>query len=91
MSIELQARIAAAAAVVADFRTTTLDLPGVPDWHLWALRLAQVLSDVLEQLETDPEAGQLAQIRLVLDAFDWGGDDLQYALEQVDYILRGDR
>ncbi len=34
-------------------------------------------------------AGQLAQIRLVLDSFDWESDDRQFALEQIDEILRG--
>jgi hypothetical protein len=36
-----------------------------------------------------PAAGQLAQIRLVLDTFDWATDDRQFALEQIDEILRG--
>ena len=38
----------------------------------------------------DP-ARQLVQIRLVLDSFDWETDDRQYALEQIDDILRGER
>jgi hypothetical protein len=33
------------------------------------------------------DAGQLAQIRLVLEAFDWETDDRQYALEQIDDIV----
>lgn len=37
-----------------------------------------------------PEAAQLAEIRLVLDAFDWETDDRQYALEQIgDIANRG--
>jgi hypothetical protein len=42
--------------------------------------------DVLRQVldETAP----LAQIRLVLDSLDWETDDRQYALEQIDDILR---
>jgi hypothetical protein len=35
-------------------------------------------------------AGQLEEIRLVLEAFDWETDDLQYALEQIDGIVNGD-
>jgi hypothetical protein len=33
------------------------------------------------------DAGQLAQVRLVLGAFDWETDDRQYALEQIDDIV----
>ena len=32
-------------------------------------------------------AAKLAEIRLVLDAFEWGSDDLQYAMEQIDDIV----
>ena len=32
-------------------------------------------------------AAQLAEIRLVLEAFDWETDDRQYALEQIDDIV----
>jgi hypothetical protein len=35
---------------------------------------------------SDAEA-RLAEIRLVLDAFDWETDDRQYALEQIDDIV----
>ena len=90
MSIEMDARVAAAAAVLADFRTTTLDLPGVPDWHLWSLRLAQVLADVLEQIDADPDGRKLAQVRAIFDTFCWETDDRQYALEQIEDTVMGD-
>ena len=34
-------------------------------------------------------AAKLAEIRLVLDAFDWKSDDRQFALEQIDDIVNG--
>jgi hypothetical protein len=34
-------------------------------------------------------ASQLAQVRLVLEAFDWETDDRQYALEQIEDIVNG--
>ena len=34
-------------------------------------------------------AAKLAEIRLVLDAFDWESDDRQFALEQIDDIVNG--
>jgi hypothetical protein len=36
------------------------------------------------------DAGKLAEVRAVLDSFDWGHDDLQYALEKIDRIVTGD-
>lgn len=45
----------------------------------------------LEQLGAEAVARQVEQIRLVLVAFDWEHDDRQYALEQIDDILRGER
>lgn len=101
MSAELAARITSAQAVVADFRRAadefihdddlTLPTPGYCDW---AFRLASELQSVLEQLQhekPDPASAQLAQIRLVLEHFDWQLDDRQYALEQIDDILRSAR
>ena len=38
-----------------------------------------------------PEAGKLAAIRGVLDAFDWEHDDRQYALERIEQIMDGAR
>lgn len=88
MSAEMAARRTAAAAVLADFRSAALDGLQAGAFEQWALRLATELRSLLEQLDTDPEAGHLEQIRLVLDAFDWEHDDRQYALEQIDDILR---
>lgn len=61
-----------------------------------ALRLAQHLRYVLDELGKDGQAaGQfpaaaspLEDIRLVLACFDWEHDDRQFALEQIDDILR---
>ena len=39
----------------------------------------------------DPDAGKLAGIRAVLDAFNWEHDDRQYALEAIERIVDGDR
>lgn len=99
MSAELAARRTAAAAVAADFKRETdgyLDAGGPrPDFDLWAWRLHTELGLVLDHLDAetpDPAAGQLAQIRLVLDMV--LGDeyaDRQYALEQIDHIMRSGR
>jgi len=37
-----------------------------------------------------PTAEKLAEVRAVLDAFDWTTDDRQYALEQIEDIVNGD-
>lgn len=100
MSAELEARRTAAAAALGDFRREddafvaddSYTLP-VPDYARWASRLATELSNVLAQLADEtrsPAAGQLAQIRLVLAAFNWEIDDRQYVLEQIDDIVHGD-
>jgi hypothetical protein len=34
-------------------------------------------------------AARLAEVRLVLGAFDWSTDDRQYALEQIEQIVSG--
>jgi hypothetical protein len=39
----------------------------------------------------ESDTATLAAIRLVLGSFDWETDDRQYALEQIDDILRGER
>jgi hypothetical protein len=94
VSAELAARRTMAAALAADFRGACMAYEASgpePQWSIWAFRLSVDLESVLEQLEretADPAAGQLAQIRLVLDHFDWETDDRQYALEQIDDILR---
>jgi hypothetical protein len=50
------------------------------------LRKEPAVSD----LTPEDAAAKLAEIRTVLGAFDWGSDDLQYALEQVDEIANRD-
>jgi hypothetical protein len=96
VSAELAARCTAAAAVLADYGRevdeanetghTELRLA----WPVWAGRLASALRSLLEQLDTDPTSGQLEQVRLVLDQV-FGDEyaDRQYALEEIDDILRG--
>jgi hypothetical protein len=88
VSAELAARRTAAGAALADFRREALDEGQTPDYSAWAVRLATEVRSLLEQLECEPAENQLAQIRLVLDHFDWETDDRQYALEQIDDILR---
>lgn len=103
MSAELAVRRTAAAAVVADFdREANAYIAGtgeVPDWSAWAWRLRTELVLVLdrladeqpgtlEQLGVDAVLRQLAAIRAVFDVFDWETDDRQYALEQIEDILR---
>lgn len=97
MSAELAARRTAAAAVLAGYTGTagTADRDAL---SMAAARLADALGRLLAVLnEGDraaaqfPTAGvQLAEIRLVLDAFDWETSDRQYALEQIDDIVNGD-
>ncbi len=94
MSAELAARRTAAAAVLADYRheAATAD---AADRVIWGGRLADMLGYVLAELDAQDRAAvqfpaaaaQLAQIRLVLGAFNWETDDRQYALEQIDGIV----
>lgn len=91
MSAEMAARRTAAAAVLTDFRSAALDGLQAGAFEQWALRLATELRSLLEQLDLDPDAEQLAQVRLVLDSFDWATDDRQFALEQIDEIRRSGR
>lgn len=94
---ELAARRTAAAAALADYRRETEDAD-MMDRALWAARLADMLMFVLFELDALDRAGQrfplaagqLAGIRLVLEAFDWETGDRQFALEQIDRIMRGD-
>jgi hypothetical protein len=44
---------------------------------------------LLDVIDLAPEARQLAEIRAVLDAFDWEFDDRQYALEHIERITHG--
>jgi hypothetical protein len=99
VSAELSARRTAAAAVLADFRSEygkfladPVNLRA-PDYPVWVLRLAAELGSVLQRLEAEAAepgpAAQLAEVRAVLDAFDWEGDDRQYALEKIDGIVNG--
>jgi hypothetical protein len=100
VSAELAARRTAAAAVLADFKSAadalidddTLTMPR-QDYSMWAWRLASELGSVLDRLNAEAAgqdaAGQLAQIRLVLGAFDWETGDRQYALEQIEDIVNG--
>jgi len=98
VSAELAARRTAAAAVLADYsrEAATAD---TADLALWAARLADMLGHVLAVLDDGDQAAaqfpaaaaQLADIRLVLDAFDWETDDRQYALERIDDIANRGR
>jgi hypothetical protein len=67
---------------------------------LAALRLLSIKGHVPgEQVERweaavdagEPEPSRIAAIRAVLAEFDWGHDDLQYALERVDQIANSTR
>lgn len=49
-------------------------------------QLGAVLAAVAEMHDA---AGQLAEIRAVLAAFDWERDDRQYALERIEEIAGG--
>jgi hypothetical protein len=46
------------------------------------------IKEVIAEIETDP-AARLAEVRAVLDVFDWEHDDRQYALEKIDRIVTG--
>ena len=96
MSAELTARRTAAKAVLGDY----VNGAGTADpieLSLWAARLADMLGIILAILDEGDQAAeqfpaaavQLAEIRLVLEAFDWETDDRQYALEQIDQIVSG--
>ncbi len=104
VSADTEARRIAAAAVLGDYQREVADFIARahsprPDSWTWAQRLAveeqSLLSVLAPRLDgsvpVTPEPGQLAQIRLVLDQV--LGDeyaDRQYALEQIQEILRGD-
>jgi len=87
---ELAARRTAAAAVLGDYQhaAAATDVAGRA---LWAARLADMLALLLGELGGQPAgaADQLGEIRLVLEAFDWETGDRQYALEQIDDIVKG--
>jgi len=96
VSAELTARRTAAKAVLGDY----VNGAGTADpieLSLWAARLADMLGIILAILDEGDQAAeqfpaaavQLAEIRLVLEAFDWETDDRQYALEQIDQIVSG--
>ena len=98
MSAELAARRTAAAAVLADFKRETdkfIDDPARatprPDMGTWAWRLSSELRSVLQRLDDEDgeqgPAAQFAEVRAVLEAFDWETDDRQYALEKIDAIV----
>ena len=93
MNAELAARRTAAAAALADYQNGagTADPEAL---SLWAYRLASMLGLLLAELDAagqaavqSPAAAQLAEIRLVLEAFDWESGDRQYALEQIDDVV----
>src|ERR1019366_8745608 len=94
MSAELAARATAAETVLADFRADFASAPltSPPPMTTWALRLSGALNDLLAGLSraapdtASLDAGRLAAIRGVLDAFDWEHDDRQYALERIEEI-----
>lgn len=97
MSAELAARRTAAAAAVADYKRAA-GTADAADIAIWAARLADMLTYLLDELDGGDQAAaqfpaaavQLAEIRLVLTAFDWETDDRQYALEAIDAIVSGD-
>ena len=101
MSAELAARRTAAAAVLGDFRRADAAFFGhspraapKPNYSDWAARLATELASQLRRLDTEDggqsaATAQLAEVRQVLDAFDWETDDRQYALEHIDDIVNG--
>lgn len=94
MSAELAARRTAAAAVLGDYLRQA-HAADTADLALWAARMADMLGHVLAVLDDGDRAAaqfpaaavQLAEIRLVLEAFDWETDDRQYALEKIDGIV----
>ena len=88
-SAELSARATAAAAVLADYQRAA-QTADVADRALWGARLADMLSHLLAALDYAEDSRQLAEVRAVLDAFDWETDDRQYALKQIDDIVNGD-
>jgi len=52
--------------------------------------LAAAVRSLLEVIdESEGDAGQLAEVRAVLDGFDWERDDRQYALEKIEQIVTG--
>jgi hypothetical protein len=54
------------------------------------LAKAEAARDAAVRVDEASAAARLADIRLVLTAFDWSTDDRQYALEQIDGIVNGD-
>jgi hypothetical protein len=66
-------------------------------WPLAASALARTARQLLEIIDglagredqELAEAGQLAQVRALLAAFDWSVDDRQYALEAIERIVTG--
>jgi hypothetical protein len=94
VSAELAARRTAAAAVLAGY----LSGAGTADPNalsMAAARLADALAHLLAVLDEGDQAAaqfpaaavQLAEIRLVLDGFDWEYHDRQLALEAIDEIV----
>lgn len=91
MSAELAARRTAAAAVLADYKRASGGMD-IADLALWAARMADMLGHVLAALDDGDQAAaqfpaaaaQLAEIKLVLDGFDWEYHDRQLALEDDD-------
>jgi hypothetical protein len=100
VSAELAARRTAARAVLGDY-TREVDTSRLLGWDtaMWAARLADMLRHVLDILDEGDQAAeqfpaaavQLAEIRLVLEGFDWEAGDRQYALEQIVEIVNGDQ
>jgi len=102
MNAELAARVTAARAVADDYTAAAdcfIDHDGPePPWQDMYFRLSAELrhlagemDGVLEaQQQAAAQAGKLAAIRGVLDAFDWEHDDRQYALEAIERIVAGD-
>jgi hypothetical protein len=62
-----------------------------PSWQQWSFNLRNALDELAYEAGRQDEARQLAEIRAVLDAFDWEHDDRQYALERIDQITEGEK
>jgi hypothetical protein len=96
VSADLAGCRAAVAAVFGDYmrEAPTAD---TADLELWAARMAATLGDVLAVLDDSNRAAslfpaaavQMAEIRLVLDVFDWKTEDGQRALELIADIANG--
>ncbi len=94
VSVELNARLTAAAAVLEDYeRALDADAATGSQVHyaIWAGRLASHIRLLIEVkgARSESELGKLAEIRAVLrEALSNEHADRQQALEQIDEIMR---